>query len=48
VQRASKLEALENGAEFAIKELRRLRTRARRIRSDPDLRADVEAYWRRQ
>jgi hypothetical protein len=42
------LEALENAAEFAIKELRRLRTRARRIRSDPDLRADVEEYRRRR
>jgi hypothetical protein len=42
------LEALENAADVGLRELRRFRTRARRILSDPDLRADFEAYWRRR
>jgi hypothetical protein len=48
VQRASKLEALENAADVGLKELRRLRTRVRKLRSDPALRADVEEYRRRR
>jgi hypothetical protein len=40
------LEDLAGATDAAIKDLRWLRTRARRILSDPELRADVEAYWR--